>query len=135
MAESLVAVRNIDTDQKDDDTLAKQFVDEIESLVKDLSQFTLKKSADIAGIVLIAMKSMSALKYLKGASKQLIVVAALKKVVMLKKIMGEIEKQILVRLIEDIAPPLIEAIYNAASNKIKFNPKDGFCCIPAARVK
>lgn len=136
MTESLLPAERIISDQKDDDkTSANLFIKEIKSLVKDLSNVTLTKKSDIVSVILIAMKSISVFKHLKGSSKRLIVIESLKHIINTQKNMTELDKQLLIHLIDDIAPVLIDTIYNAASDKIDFNPSDSICCVPTKREK
>lgn len=112
-----------------------QFLDEIEALVTNLSNVKLEKIEDIAVVVYTAMEFMKLYKELHGLSKRQIVVEALKQIVDRQSRLGQSAKGALLLAIDTIAPPIIDMIYRASVEGIKFNPKNSSCCISLPRER
>lgn len=113
----------------------EKFVDEIENLVKQISHIQLKSETDIAIIIFSAMKFMRLYKNISGLSKRKIVIESLKKIVELQDDLSPSAQQALILAIDLIAPPIIDTIYNAATQKINFNPSNTLCCVSVKREK
>ncbi len=110
-----------------------QFVDEIEALVINLSNVKLKGTEDIAAVIYTAMEFMKLYKELHGLSKRKIVIEALKQIVKSQSGLSPLPKGGLLLAIDAIAPPIIDMIYRASIEGIKFNPKNSLCCIARPR--
>jgi len=107
------------------------FVNEIAALVTELRKVSFKTEADLAKIILIAMKFVSTFTKLDGLSKKQIVIASLKKIVEEQYDIESTDQTMLLNLIDVVASGIIDTIFAAASGKLVFNPKGGFCCFSA----
>lgn len=111
----------------------EKWIDEIEALVKEISKIQFKSEADLANVVFVAMKFMSAYKNLHGLSKRAIVIEALKKTVELQKNLSPALKNGLIIFIDNAAASIIDTFYEISISKINFNASGGCTCFPRER--